>query len=106
MLSFPPPDYLPNAGTETATPALAGRFFTTEPPRKPYQYFIQLQLHNSESNIYIYKLTHSILTFNYIYILAWEKATASHSSPLAWKIPWIEEPGGLQSLGSLRVGHD
>ena len=32
-----------------------------------------------------------------------EKAMASHSSTLAWKIPWMEEPGGLQSMGSLRV---
>ena len=31
---------------------------------------------------------------------------ASHSSTLAWKIPWTEELGGLQSMGSLRVGHD
>ena len=31
---------------------------------------------------------------------------ASHSSTLAWKIPWAEEPGGLQSMGSRRVGHD
>ena len=30
----------------------------------------------------------------------------SHSRPLAWKIPWAEEPGGLQSMGSWRVGHD
>ena len=35
-----------------------------------------------------------------------EKAMAPHSSTLAWKIPWIEEPGGLQSVGSHRVGHD
>ena len=35
-----------------------------------------------------------------------EKAMAPHSSTLAWKIPWTEEPGGLHSLGSLRVGHD
>ena len=35
-----------------------------------------------------------------------EKAMAPHSSTLAWKIPWTEEPGGLQSMGSLRVGHD
>ena len=34
-----------------------------------------------------------------------EKAMASHSSTLAWKIPWMEEPGSLQSMGSLRVGH-
>jgi len=35
-----------------------------------------------------------------------EKAMAPHSSTLAWKIPWMEEPGGLQSMGSLRVGQD
>ena len=35
-----------------------------------------------------------------------EKAIAPHSSTLAWKIPWMEEPGGLQSMGSQRVGHD
>ena len=34
------------------------------------------------------------------------KAMAPHSSTLAWKISWREEPGGLQSMGSLRVGHD
>ena len=35
-----------------------------------------------------------------------ERAMATHSSTLAWEIPWMEEPGGLQSMGSLRVGHD
>ena len=35
-----------------------------------------------------------------------EKAMAPHSSTLAWKIPWAEEPGGLQSMGSWRVGHN
>ena len=35
-----------------------------------------------------------------------EKAMAPHSSTLAWKIPWTEEPGGLQSMGSRRVGND
>ena len=35
-----------------------------------------------------------------------EKAMALHSSIPAWKIPWTEEPGGLQSMGSLRVGHN
>ena len=33
-------------------------------------------------------------------------AVVAHSSTLAWKIPWIEEPGRLQSMGSQRVGHD
>ena len=35
-----------------------------------------------------------------------EKAMAPHSSTLVWKIPWMEEPGGLQSMGSLRVRHN
>ena len=35
-----------------------------------------------------------------------EKETATHSSILSWEIPWAEEPGGLQSMGSQRVGHD
>ena len=35
-----------------------------------------------------------------------EKEMASHFSILAWKIPWTEEPGRLQSMGSQRVGHD
>ena len=41
---------------------------------------------------------------------AWARVCTSkiapHSSTLAWKIPWMEEPGRLQSMGSLRVGHD
>ena len=35
-----------------------------------------------------------------------DKAMATHSSTLTWKIPWMEEPGGLQSMGLLRVGHN
>ena len=35
-----------------------------------------------------------------------EKAMATHSSILAWKIPWMEEPGRLQSMGSQRIGHN
>ena len=35
-----------------------------------------------------------------------EKGMAMHSSILAWRIPWTEEPGGLQSMGSQRVGYD
>ena len=34
------------------------------------------------------------------------EGNATHSSILAWRIPWMEEPGGLQSMGSQRVGHD
>ena len=35
-----------------------------------------------------------------------EKETATHSNTLAWKIPWMEEPGRLQSMGLQKVGHD
>ena len=35
-----------------------------------------------------------------------EEGVATHSSILDWRIPWTEEPGGLQSIGSQRVGHD
>ena len=48
---------------------------------------------------------HSDFTFTF-HFHALEKEMAPHSSTLAWKIPWMEEPGRLQSMGSLRVGHD
>ena len=45
-----------------------------------------------------------------VQFLGWEdpleKEMATHSSILAWRIPWKEEPGGLQSMGPQRVGHD
>ena len=49
----------------------------------------------------ISRLSHS---FVFLYFFAWEKAMAPHSSTVARKIPWMEEPGRLQSMGSLRVG--
>ena len=50
----------------------------------------------------------SLMHFQFIFVYGvWsEKAMATHSSTLAWKIPWMEEPGRLQSMGSLRVRHD
>ena len=53
--------------------------------------------------------THSKLqgpVFTILSALVMEKTMAPHSSTLAWKIPWTEEPSRLQSMGSLRVGHD
>ena len=44
--------------------------------------------------------------FTFISLNVLEKAMATHSSTLAWKLPWTEESGGLQSMGSQRVGHD
>ena len=53
---------------------------------------------------------HYHLSKFHIYVLVYcigpEKAMATHSSTLAWKIPWTEEPGRLQSMGSRRVRHD
>ena len=53
----------------------------------------------------IYNLDMAPTHFNLI-MFSVEKAMAPHSSTLAWKIPWMEEPGGLQSMGSRRVRHD
>ena len=60
----------------------------------------------------LYHLSHQgslcvhIYIFVCVYIYISEKVMAPHSSTLAWEIPWTEEPGRLQSMGSLRVGHD
>ena len=63
----------------------------------------------------IQKITYLLFTYKYwklhikiyvLFIFIREKAMAPDSSILAWKIPWTEEPGGLQSMGSLRVDHD
>ena len=42
----------------------------------------------------------------HVYVIILEKEMAAHSSILAWKIPWMEEPGRLQSMGLLRVEYD
>ena len=55
---------------------------------------------------FLYSLTNRLNFYIFSLSSLSEKATAPHSSTLAWKIPWMEEPGGLQSMGSLRVGHD
>ena len=47
----------------------------------------------------------SNFTFTFLFH-ALEKEMATHSSILAWRIPWTEEPAGLQSIGLQRVGHD
>ena len=51
-----------------------------------------------------------VMQETWVFSLVWEdpleKEMATHSSTLAWKIPWMEEPGGLQSMGLQRVRHD
>ena len=54
-------------------------------------------------NVYIENCKHIYVVG---YVLLSEKAMAPHSSTLAWQIPWTEEPGRLQPMGSLWVGHD
>ena len=63
---------------------------------------LQVQLSGSD---FSYSLHNSEL-IAFRYIAKAEKAMAPHSSSLAWKIPWTEEPGRLQSMGSLKVRHD
>ena len=58
----------------------------------------------SHQFIWASKESHEVYLEGNTYIL--KKAMATHSSTLAWKIPWAGEPGGLQSMGSLRVRHD
>ena len=62
-------------------------------------------------NLALYWLSHAKTLFSrartkVALAVKMEKAMAPHSSTLAWKIPWTEEPGGLQSMGSLGVRHD
>ena len=59
------------------------------------------------SHIYTWSSASSpVIIFLRGYTLVSEKAMATHSSTLAWKIPWMEETGRLQSIGSQSVGHD
>ena len=57
-------------------------------------------------NFFIYLSVDQHLGYFHVLAIVTEKAVAPHSSTLAQKIPWTEEPGGLQSTGSRRVGHD
>ena len=72
-----------------------------------------LQHHSSKASILWFQSSVSLfIRIKKLLLISWnlnsrsEKAMAPHSSTLAWKIPWTEEPGGLQSMGSLGVGHD
>ena len=56
--------------------------------------------------IHCIKCTSNFFTLCIVAYTSLEKAMAPHSSTLAWKIPWTEEPGRLRSIGSQRVGHD
>ena len=76
----------------------------------PHQHFFLYWFLHVHMSPRLFFLSCSLIIYSchksYIYVHPSEKALAPHSSTLAWKIPWMEEPGGLQSMGSLRVGHD
>ena len=65
-----------------------------------------LKLRSDVLWLWAWALASDFLHLNADYAVYSEKAMAPHSSTLAWKIPWMEEPGRLQSMGWLRVGHD
>jgi len=104
---------VPQPGIQPVPPALKGRVLNT-PPGKSRNitalnqekiYFILTSLQNlllpPASNFQIHELsTLTQLDF------PGEEGNGTHSSTLAWKIPWTEEPDRLQSMGSWRVGHD
>ena len=69
-----------------------------------FLFFIKISIQNQPEMLYL-KILKFICIFVYI-VIYMEKEMAPHSSIHAWKIPWTEEPGRLQSMGSLRVGHD
>jgi len=81
----------PGSGIRPMSPVLAGGFlFTTtrEVPRDHFSRNREMTMYRSVPQVYN------------------GEAMETHSSTLAWKIPWMEEPGRLQSMGSLGVGHD
>jgi len=95
-LPFPSPGDLPDPGIKPRSPALQADTLTSEP--------FSLTGHDK---ILSRVPCGSLLFICFIHSsMCMEKAMAPHSSTLAWKIPWAEEPGRLQSMGSLRVRHD
>ena len=71
----------------------------------PTHFQILSSCRSLESSSLCYAVPSYQLSVLYTLVYISEKAMAAHSSILAWKFPWMEEPGRLQSMGSLRVGH-
>ena len=98
--SYSPPGDLPNPGIEPRAPTLQADSLPAEPPGNPWWH----------TAVTVTVVCHCMSLIQFLWTdqiyLDVEKAMAPHSSTLAWKIPWTEEPGRLQSMGLLRVGHD
>ena len=94
--------------SQVVSNGLWSQLFSTSPVSTTADYMVSDKLH-----LYI-SVWHWIKTGVVVTIISnllschmqWEKAMATHSSTLVWKIPWVEEPGRLQSMGLLRLGHD
>ena len=87
-------------GIKPGSPALQADSLPAEPP---YSHYGAVITHCPPPELFI------IPDWNFVPVkleYPLEKGMASHSGILAWKIPWTEEPGGLQSMGSQRVRHD
>ena len=90
------PRDLHNPGIEPGSPTLQADILLSEPPEKP------LVVKNLSANAGDIRETDLIPGLG----RSPGEGMATHSSILAWRIPWTEEPGGLQSMGSQRVAHD
>ena len=114
--SCPPPGNLPNPGIETASAALAGR---NAPPGKPLGCQGNsprgscvcspeggFPCRSAVKKVPAMRETGEMQLQSLGREETLEKETATPTSTLAWKIPWTEAPGGLQSMGSQRVGRD
>ena len=100
-MPFSPLGDLPDPGIEPEFPALAGRFFTTVPPGKP----LKKRIPGGSAVKNPPAIQETLVQFLGQEDLL-EKRMVTHSSILAWRIPWTEEPRGLQSMGSQRVRYD
>ena len=75
-------------------------------------YFIYILYKNKFKSLFFFFFSKVLSSWGFVFLFQkayspqGEKAMAPHSSTVAQKIPWMEEPGGLQSMGSLRVKHD
>ena len=98
-LPFPSPGDLPNPGTEPGSLVLQVDSLPLGLPWKPMSSLMAQWVKNLPA---MKKMCVQALSQED----ALEKEIATHSSILAWRIPWTEEPVGLQSMGSQRVGHD
>ena len=115
---------LTNPGVEPRSPALAGGFFTSEPLGNlgelcpgpvSHPFFVTFLVWPPAPGHWTTLVAQAVKCLPTMQETRFqslggedplEKEMATHSSTLAWRIPWTEEPGGLQSMGSQRVVHD